>query len=244
MKRSAPLLTLTVVALAGLGCKNQPEARYDSTTPEEQSYGTVPTQEALQTAADEDAARREQEEADAAAAAAKPKEPPPLSDADKTFVETAAAGGLAEVELSKAALEKAKKATVKDFAQKMIDQHTAANAELASLCTARGITLPSEPDEATKTKRAELEKKTGSKFEKAYVDIMLEDHRKAVELFRTESQSGADAELKAWAGATLPKLEEHLAHVEMLAKGKAYKPATTPPAQASAGTADAAAATK
>lgn len=231
MTRTAPLFSLLVLSLASFGCKNQPEAGYDNTAPGgEQAYSTVPTQDALQTAADEDAKRREQEEADAAAAAA--AKPAALNDADKKFVDDATLGGLAEVELSKAALEKAKKATVKDFAQKMIDDHTKANSELAAFASGRGITVPTEPDELTKQRRTDLEKKTGSKFEKAYVDAMLEDHRKAVELFRTQSTSGTDPDLKNWASTTLPTLEMHLAHVEALSKGKAYKPPATNAAQA------------
>lgn len=232
MTRSAPLLIVVLFALGS--CKTAPEARDDPAPAD--AYSTVPTQESLQVTANEDAARREQEEADAAAAAAAAAaKPPQLAEADKTFVDEAAKGGMAEVELSQLALERAKKKTVKDLAQKMVDDHGKANAELAALCNTRGIALPTELDEAAKTRKAELEKKTGSKFEKAYVDIMLEDHRKAVELFRIESQSGGDPELKQWAGATLPKLEEHLSHVEHMAAGKTYKP--KPPAQASAETA-------
>ncbi|HWB76032.1 MAG TPA: DUF4142 domain-containing protein [Nannocystaceae bacterium] len=214
----------TIAALALIACKNQPPAE-DTSTPPDQSYSTVPTQESIEASADADAERREQEAA--AAEANKPKEPPPLSDTDKTFVDTAAKAGMAEVDISTAVLEKVKKKTVKEFAQKMIDDHSKANEELKVLCASRNIMLPTEIDEETKTKRDELLKKTGSKLEKAYVDIMLDDHRKAVELFRNESQSGGDPELKQWAGATLPKLEEHLAHVEMLAAGKTYKPKNT-----------------
>lgn len=238
MTRTAPLFTLAI-SLAAFGCKNQPEAGYDNQAPGgEQAYSTVPTQDALQTAADEDAARREQEEADAAAAAAaKPATPPPLNDADKKFVDDATLGGLAEVDLSKAALEKSKKDSVKEFAQKMIDDHTKAGSELAAFASGRGITVPTEPDELTKQRRADLEKKTGSKFDKAYIDAMLQDHRKAVELFRTQSTTGTDPDLKNWASTTLPTLEQHLAHVEALSKGKTYKAPADNAATASTGTA-------
>lgn len=230
----------TIAALALIACKNQPPAE-DTSTPPEASYSTVPTQESIEASADADAERREQEAAEAEANT--PKQPPPLSDTDKAFVDTAAKAGMAEVDISTAVVEKVKKKTVKEFAQKMIDDHSKANEELKVLCSSRGIMLPTEIDEETKTKRDELMKKTGSKLEKAYVDIMLDDHRKAVELFRNESQSGGDPELKQWAGATLPKLEEHLQHVEMLAAGKAYKPKNAgqvsgenpPPTDASSG---------
>ena len=39
---------------------------------------------------------------------------------------------------------------------------------------------------------------------------MLNDHLKDVSEFRTESKSGKDADVKAWAAKTLPTLEEHL----------------------------------
>jgi len=218
-----PLFAVAALALAA--CKTAPAAGYDNAG--EQSYSTIPAQDVLQVAADEDAARRE------AQAAAEPPPPPPLDDADKAFVAAASRSGLAEIELSRVAVEKAKKPAVKEFAQKMIDQHTAVAAELTAMCNTRGVALPTDTDEATKARRAELEKKTGTKLEKAYATMMVEDHRKAVELFRTQASSGTDAELKRWAEGTLPKLEEHLAHAEAIAKGKAYTSPVQPPAQAS-----------
>lgn len=165
-------------------------------------------------------------------AATKPEPPKQLADNDKTFVEHAAKGGMAEVELSKLALEKAKKQTVKDFAQKMIDDHGKANEELTTLARSKNAEVPAEMDPAAVEKKATLEKLTGSKFEKQYVTIMLDDHKKAVELFREQSTGGTDPELKDWAAKTLPKLEEHLAHVEAMKAGKPYKPKNA--AQASA----------
>lgn len=222
MTRIVPPSTVVLLLLAG--CK--PERESEPISPSEsQAYSTVPTQESLQTAADEDAARREQEEADAAAAAAKePPQPPPVPEGDKKFVDTAAKVGMAEVELSKIALEKSKKPAVKDFAQKMIDTHGKANEELKTLCAGRGIELPTELDEAAKRNKTELEGKSGTKLDKAYAAMMLEDHRKAVELFRTESQTGGDPQIKQWAGKMLPTLEEHLAHAEHMVSGKPYKP--------------------
>src|SRR5262245_4544164 len=116
MMRSATLFTTLVLAL--FGCKNQPPAE-ETSMPPDQGYSTVPTQETLQTSADADTQRREQEEADAAAMA-KASGPAPLPAADKTFAETAAKAGIAEVEISSAVLDKMKKKGLKDFAQKMI----------------------------------------------------------------------------------------------------------------------------
>jgi putative membrane protein len=39
---------------------------------------------------------------------------------------------------------------------------------------------------------------------------MVSDHEKDVAAFKRESQQAKDPELKAWAGKTLPTLEDHL----------------------------------
>lgn len=209
---------LIASALAMAACHNTPEAR-EPVSPE--PVASVPAQDALQVAADEDAARREAEEA---AAPVEPAGPPPVPEVDKVFAMEAASGGLAEVELSKVALAKVKKSAVKELAQTMIDDHTKANEELAALVGARGLELPKEPDQALVDRRTALEKQKGTKLEKAYLDHMLADHRKAIELFRTQSENGADPEIKNWAARTLPKLEEHLRHVEAVQSGKPHAP--------------------
>ncbi|PAV70853.1 hypothetical protein WR25_25628 [Diploscapter pachys] len=53
-------------------------------------------------------------------------------------------------------------------------------------------------------------------FDRSYVNNQVEAHEKAVELFRKEAASSDKAELKAFAGETLPKLEEHLKHAKEL----------------------------
>jgi putative membrane protein len=55
-----------------------------------------------------------------------------------------------------------------------------------------------------------LSKLSGAAFDRAYMQAMLVDHRKDVNEFRMESKSGKDADVKGWAGKTLPTLEEHL----------------------------------
>jgi len=50
----------------------------------------------------------------------------------------------------------------------------------------------------------------GAAFDRAYMDAMVKDHETDVREFQTESKSGSDPEIKAWAAKTLPTLEEHL----------------------------------
>ena len=53
-------------------------------------------------------------------------------------------------------------------------------------------------------------KLSGAAFDQAYMKAMVSDHVEDVNEFKTESKSGKDADVKAWAAKTLPTLEEHL----------------------------------
>ena len=132
-----------------------------------------------------------------------------LSAEDTDFVNKAAMGGLAEVQLGNIASQKAQNADVKAFAQRMVTDHSAANAELSQLATAKGITLPTEIAGEHKAAADHLNTESGAAFDKAYMTHMVEDHDKDVAEFEKASQSAQDADLKAWAAKTLPTLKAH-----------------------------------
>ena len=150
--------------------------------------------------------------------------------ADHHFVMDAASGGMAEVELGKIAADKASNADVKKFGQRMADDHGKANDELKSLAQSKQITLPTMIDAKHKATIDRLSKLSGAAFDRAYVQEMLKDHQKDVAAFRTESKSGKDPEVKAWAGKTLPTLEEHLKMVQDLNRGAVGTSGTKNPA--------------
>jgi putative membrane protein len=117
---------------------------------------------------------------------------------------------MAEVELGKLAGDKAQSEQVKQFGHRMAQDHAKANDELKSLAQQKNIMLPSTLDAKDKATVDRLSKLSGAAFDRAYMQDMLQDHRKDVNEFRKESQSGKDPEVKAWAAKTLPTLEEHL----------------------------------
>lgn len=71
-----------------------------------------------------------------------------LSSDDRKFIMDAAHGGMLEVQLGRTAVDKATNPDVKQFAQRMVDDHSKANAELAQLASQKGITLPATADAA------------------------------------------------------------------------------------------------
>ena len=132
-----------------------------------------------------------------------------LAASDRTFVTHAAHSGLAEVELGRLAAEKASNADVKQFGQRMVDDHTKANDELKGLASQKTVTLPTDLDAKHKAEHARLSKLSGAAFDRAYMAAMVADHNNAVASFQRASKTARDPDLKAWAGKTLPTLQDH-----------------------------------
>jgi len=129
---------------------------------------------------------------------------------DSTFITKAAHGGMAEVELGRVAQSRASSQKVKDFGQRMIDDHSKANDELSKIAGKQGVTVPtgmSASDQATKDKLSAL---SGHEFDVAYMQDMVKDHREDISEFQKEANSGRDSDVKAFASQTLPTLREHL----------------------------------
>ena len=141
-----------------------------------------------------------------------------MSPEDKAFVVKAGMGGLFEVQSGNLALQKASSPDVKAFAQRMVTDHGKSNAELATLATTKGVVLPAELEGTHQSALEHLSALSGAEFDKAYMQHMVEDHATAVADFDKASTSSTDPELKAWAGKTLPTLQEHAAMAKELAR--------------------------
>jgi len=128
---------------------------------------------------------------------------------DRAFVMEAGPGGLAEVELGRLAAQKGQSADVKKFGQRMVADHSKANAELKKLAASKGITLPAEMNAEQMAEHAKLAKLSGADFDREYMTLMVEDHDKDVAAFLDESKDGSDPDIKSFAAKTLPTLQEH-----------------------------------
>ena len=133
-----------------------------------------------------------------------------LNSQDSKFLMEAAMGGLMEVELGRVAAQKASSDAVKQFGQRMVDDHGAANTELTSLATSKGVTLPTALDEKHQKDVTKLSAMSGADFDRAYMKMMVSDHVKDVAEFEKQSTKATDPDLKEFASKTLPTLQEHL----------------------------------
>jgi putative membrane protein len=137
-----------------------------------------------------------------------------LSSADQAFVKEAGLGGLMEVELGRLAAEKASNADVKQFGQRMVDDHGKANQQLSSIAQQKNVQVPTELTGKAKTEHDRLSKLSGEQFDRAYMQLMVQDHRKDVAEFRRQSTRAKDPDVKSFASQTLPTLEDHLKMAE------------------------------
>jgi putative membrane protein len=133
-----------------------------------------------------------------------------LGSADRKFVMEAAMGGMKEVELGRLAAERGSSDAVKQFGQKMVDDHSRANSELMQLSSGKGITLPTALDAKNQVVMTRMGALSGAEFDRAYAREMVKDHNKTIALFQREASRGTDSDLKAFAQRTLPTLQEHL----------------------------------
>jgi putative membrane protein len=133
-----------------------------------------------------------------------------LAQEDMEFATKAAQGGLKEVQLGQLAQQQATRDEVKQFGQRMVEDHGQANEQLMQIAQDKGIELPQELADEDQQKYDELQQKSGEEFDQAYMDEMVRDHEEDVEEFQQYVETGQDPDLTGFAEQTLPVLEEHL----------------------------------
>jgi len=141
-----------------------------------------------------------------------------LGHSDRKFLESAAKDGLAEVELGQLASQRAESPEVKQFGQRMVQDHGKANDQLKQLAQSKGLDVPTETDKSHQKKMEKLQKLSGAQFDKQYMDDMVKDHKKDVKEFQKQAKSAKDADVKNFAAQTAPTLQEHLQMAEAAQK--------------------------
>lgn len=139
-----------------------------------------------------------------------------VAEDDAEFAVFAANAGMTEIEAAKLAETKSTNAEVKAFAAMMIKDHSAAAEKLNAIAAARNITLPTAVADEQRKHLDDLAKKNGKDFDKDYADMMESDHTKVVDEFKDAAANAKDADLKSFAAATLPVLQQHLDHSKMM----------------------------
>lgn len=146
--------------------------------------------------------------------------PSPLTDESQKFVTEAAQSTMFEIRSSEVALERSQNKDVRDFAQKMINDHSKAKADMTSLLqvTKAESALPQVLDEAYQEKVKDLQEADLEDFDQDYISVQVDAHDKALSLFKDYAEDGENSNLRQFAAQTLPTLQQHDKHVEELDK--------------------------
>jgi putative membrane protein len=153
--------------------------------------------------------------------------------ADKMFLRKAAEGGIAEVKLGQLAAKKGSTDDVRAFAQKMVDDHTKLNNDVASVADAMGVMLPKEMNKEDQAEYDKLNALSGNDFDIEYLTFMVKDHHKDLHAFRIEAASPTDPALHDAVVRAEGVVHEHTVMVDKLARARgvpvpAHGPHPTP----------------
>ena len=139
---------------------------------------------------------------------------------DKMFVKKALEGSMAEVKLGQLAVQKGTDPQVKQFGQRMVDDHTKLIEEMKPVAEQLGVKVPTElskKDQATLTK---MEALLGADFDNAYIKDMVKDHKADDKDFKQEIANGQNPAVKDAAKQGDQVIESHLQEIQQIAQSK------------------------
>jgi putative membrane protein len=134
---------------------------------------------------------------------------------DKMFVKKAMQGNIAEVQLGELTLQKSNNDQVKQFARKMIDDHTKLNEQMRSVALQLSVEIPTEVSKKDKSLMNKMQALSGTAYDQAYIKEMVKDHKQDLSEFRMEASNG---HVKDAATQGSKVISEHLQMAQQLAK--------------------------
>jgi len=141
-----------------------------------------------------------------------------IKDDIKDFMKKAAEGGMMEVDLGNIAMKNSSTQQIKDFGKMMVDDHSQVNQELKALASVKNIGLPTMVGSDKQDKIDKLSKENGAEFDKDYVSMMIDDHKKDIDEFKDAQDKANDPDIKAFLDKTIPVLQKHLDAIQAIDK--------------------------
>lgn len=143
------------------------------------------------------------------------------ADNAEDFYKKAAAANQFEIETGRIAADNAVSPAVKQFAQKLVDAHTSARAELEAQAKVAGLNVAAPVLNDDQLKDIDnLRRASAQDLEKDFIELQQDAHQDAVDLFQNYAENGDNATLKAFAAKMIPDLRTHLAEAEQLDRAR------------------------
>jgi putative membrane protein len=146
-----------------------------------------------------------------------------LTSVDYNFVAQANLGAPFQIDSGRVAEKKATMAAIRDYAHLMVVTHIPVVDALNKILAQKSIEAPPNTllQGAYRTMVASLQAEGGTALDRDYVEGQVDYQKGNAALFQNEIENGNDPDLKAFARATLPKVEDHLGRALKLAEKRA-----------------------
>jgi putative membrane protein len=142
---------------------------------------------------------------------------------DREFVHDALQGGMAEVQLGQLAVQKGSSADVKQFGQKMVDDHTKLGDQMKQVAQQMGVKEPKDLSKKDRELIAKLQGLSGAQFDDAYIEAMVKNHKKTVSDFKQEAGNTQNSSLKQIVQQDGQIIDGHLQMIEQIAQAHSVK---------------------
>jgi putative membrane protein len=160
--------------------------------------------------------------------AAREDRPAAVSQSEQDFMTKAVQANMAEIEAARMALQKSGNSDVKDYANMIKRDHTNALEDLTDLMKDKNVQQPKTIAADTEQDISRMNTLSGGEFDREFVNMMVSDHQKAIELFRDQQSSAQNRDVKKYVDDVLPKLEMHLEKAQRL-QTKLFSAPNQPP---------------
>jgi putative membrane protein len=131
-------------------------------------------------------------------------------NADMTFIRHAGSSNLMEIRLGQVAQSRASNSAVKQFGQRMIDDHTRLQNQLTAVVSSTGVSFVPAMDASHQQLASRIERLSGAEFDRTYMQAMIQGHQDDINQFQTQSQSARSTQVRNLASGSLPLLQQHL----------------------------------
>jgi len=143
---------------------------------------------------------------------------------DQAFVSKALEGGMAEVQLGQLAQEKSQSSDVKDFGQKMVQDHTQLGEQMKPIAQQLGVKEPKDLSKKDRQLVAKLQGLSGQQFDDAYIQAMVKDHKQDLKDFKQETEMTQNPAIKQTAQQGTQVISQHLEMIQQIAQSHNVSP--------------------
>jgi putative membrane protein len=143
-----------------------------------------------------------------------------LSALDREFMTRAAQSDLTEIQTSQLALQRSKNKAVRDYAQRMIQDHKNSSKQLTQIAKNKNVTLPKDIGPENKALVTKLTKVSDREFDGAYMQGQVQAHKKTLAEYQNYLKKGQNQELRAFASKIAPLVADHLEMAQKMVAGR------------------------